>query len=151
MKALPLTPQWGVLSPAEMFEMGLAAEVVVLLVHHVLQRGKKCRMLAQQDEAGAGLHVLVAHLQAYVLGTDVDVWVEAGYCLHFPAMRPLKSVVHLGQECSVWASQVQADLDPVVKLARPVAQVSMECEVGHRLPQDLSAFPLAQVEVDLKS
>lgn len=131
--------------------MVVAAEVVVMLVRNVIQRGKKRRMLAQQGEVGAGLHVLVAHLQVHVLGTDADV--RAGHCLHGPAMEPsyLISVVHQGRKHFAWASQVQADLGPVVKLARPVAQVSMECEVGHRLPQDLLAFPLALVEVDPKS
>jgi hypothetical protein len=151
MKALPLTPRWGVRSPAEAFEMLVAAEVVVMLVRNVIQRGKKCRMLAQQGEAGAGLHVLGTHLQVYALGTDADV--RAGHCLHCPAMKPsrLKSAVHLGQKHFAWAPRVQTVCGPVVKLAQPVAQVSMECEAGHRLPQDLSAFPLALVEVDLKS
>ena len=132
--------------------MVLVAEVVAMLVRNVIQRGKKRRMLAQQGEAVVGLHVLGTHLQVHVLGMGTDVReVEAGHYLHSPAIKPLKSVVHLGHKRFAWASQVQADRGPVVKLARPVAQVSMECEVGHRLPQDLLASPLALVEVDLKS
>lgn len=134
--------------------MVLVAEVVAMLVRNVIQRGKKRRMLAQQGEAGAVLHVLVAHFQVYVHGTVAVVCeVEAGRCLYSHATKPLrlKSVVHLGQKRFAWAPQVQADIDPVVRLARPVAPVSTECEVVHRLPQDLSAFPLALVGVDLRS
>jgi hypothetical protein len=78
--------------------MVLAAEVVVMLVRKVIQRGEKRRMLAQQGEAGAELHVLGTHLQVYVLGTDADV--RAGHCLHCHAMKPsrLKPVVHPRQK-----------------------------------------------------
>jgi hypothetical protein len=112
-------------------------------------------VLLQEGEAGAVPHVHVAHLRVDVPGTDADAdgyEVESGHCLYFPAMEPsfLRSVVHLGRKHLAWASQAQSDLGPAEKLARPVEQVSKECEVGHRLLQDPSASPSAPEKVGLR-
>ena len=48
-------------------------------------------MLVQEDEAGAGLHVPVAHSQAFAPDTDADGHaVDFDHCLHYHAMEPTR-------------------------------------------------------------